>query len=343
MDLRGKVKRLFRMCGHAMVVTIHERLDVLFRVIQERTGVLEREMQQRKTEYANIARNQTALLQAAAHQTAILHEIAGRTTVKTGGTGSRSPEASLMEFLYSYLPVRGAIDIGAHTGEISESLLANGYEVYAFEPFPPSYEKLVGRLGNRRNFHPFRLAIGSQDAEMPLHLAQQVDGQDRDDPTLFHSLAAPATGDGLRFNATLPVTVTSLASLHASQQIPEQVGLVKMDTGGFDLEVIRGMGVHRYPVVVAGFRDEGIPFAKSGHSCALQSLVAEMRDRGYLWHAVLYEIWMENQRGYYSNYSRTIANSFGNVFFFQDFEVFSQADAWCAAALPRAYFTPHYE
>jgi FkbM family methyltransferase len=350
MDLRGNVKQLFRMCGHAVVVTIHERLDAMFRaidslsrVIQEHTNAVERENQQRKAEYANLAKSQTALLQAATHQTAILHQIADRTTVKIDGPGSRSPEAGLMEFLYSYLPVRAAIDVGAHTGEISESLLATGYEVYAFEPFPPSYEKLIECLGKRRNFYPFRMAVGSRDGEMLLHLAQQIEGQDRYDPTLFNSLSAHAMEDGLRFEGTLPVAVASLASLHASKQIPEQVGLVKIDTEGCDLEVIRGMGAHRYPVVVAEFWDEAMPLAKNGLSYNLKSLVAEMRERGYPWHTVLYQIWMERERGYYSNYSRTIPNSWGNVFFFRDFNTFSQADAWCSAALPRAYFTPSDE
>ena len=61
-------------------------------------------------------------------------------------------EIGLMEFLSSHLPTRRAIDIGAHLGEVSECLLRSGYEVYAFEPNPRVYAKLVERLGDHKRF-----------------------------------------------------------------------------------------------------------------------------------------------------------------------------------------------
>src|SRR5579883_1612354 len=53
-----------------------------------------------------------------------------------------NPELGLLEFLYSFLPSRSVIDVGAHIGDVSEHLLNTGFEVYAFEPYPESYQRL---------------------------------------------------------------------------------------------------------------------------------------------------------------------------------------------------------
>jgi hypothetical protein len=93
--------------------------------------------------------------------------------VETSDYGFTNPETSLMAFLYSYLPTRKAIDVGAHAGDVSEALLKAGYEVYAFEPYPPVYAKLVKRLGNDTRFHPFPYALGCIEGEMQLHAPAQ--------------------------------------------------------------------------------------------------------------------------------------------------------------------------
>ena len=124
--------------------------------------------------------------------------------------------------------------------------------------------------------------------------------------------------------------------------MPADAGLVKIDTEGFDLEVIRGMGEHRYPVVLAEFWDQELPFARST-VYTLEDLVHQMKDRGYLWHLVLYRIWERTQIAFYATYSQSIANSWGNAVFFNDYSLFAQAQMWCSAALPRTYFLPAAE
>jgi hypothetical protein len=113
------MKHLFRMCGHAMNITVHERLDRIEEQFQSATFV----------------DTQTALLQAAIHTTETLnaltryvHErfdgragihppetlnaLTSETVVETGDYQLCNPEIGLMEFLYSYLPFRKAVDIG---------------------------------------------------------------------------------------------------------------------------------------------------------------------------------------------------------------------------------------
>jgi FkbM family methyltransferase len=271
--------------------------------------------------------------------TALENEVVQQVCVETSDYGLTNPEIGLISFLYSYLPSRRLIDVGAHVGEFSEALLGAGYEVYAFEPAPPIYEQLISRLSGQDDFHPFQLALGSSEGEMRLHLATDLtDSKVYGDTTVLTSLRAHGVPDGLQFTGGTNVRVRTLKNLHAEGVIPQDVALVKIDTEGFDLEVIRGMEDHRYPVVTAEYWDSEIPFSNAGLLYTLDSLVAEMKRRGYFWHVVLFRIWGRNQIGYYANHDRSVPNSWGNIFFFRDHAVFTQAQMWCSAVLPRIYF-----
>jgi FkbM family methyltransferase len=245
----------------------------------------------------------------------------------------------LLSFLYSYLPSRRAFDIGANVGDVSEHLLKTGYEVYAFEPYPRSYHRLQESLGARPGFHAFHFALGSANAELPLYLATDHSPDKRyEDPTVFHSLTPHGMPAGLSFHDMVPVPVRKLSDLHKEDLVPADAGLVKIDTEGYDLEVIRGMGDYRYPLVMVEFWDANIPFAEQGLRYTLDSMVWEMRQRDYLWYIVIYRVWGRNQTAFFCNHDRSVPGSWGNILFFREREVFIQAQQWCSAVLPRTYF-----
>ncbi len=162
----------------------------------------------------------------------------------------QNPEDGLLEFLFAFLPNTTAIDIGANVGRVSDRLLATGYTVYAFEPYAPSFQKLTQRLSGQKNFHAFEYAIGSDDSTMNLNVAADTSGENKWDPTLFNSLTDHAMLEDCKFTSTLPVKVRSLESLQKAGEIPESAGLLKIDTEGFDLNVIRGMGNGKFSVVM---------------------------------------------------------------------------------------------
>jgi FkbM family methyltransferase len=267
------------------------------------------------------------------------NEVPRQVCVETGEYGFTNPEIGLLSFLCSYLPGGGALDIGANLGDVSAPLLKAGYEVYAFEPLPAVYKKLKRRLGKRKGFHAFQFALGSREAEMPLHLATDLSaGKVYGDASVYSSLTQHSMPADLPFTSARPVKVKTLAGLHDAGTLPPDIGLVKIDTEGYDLEVVRGMGKHRYPVVATEFWDSEIPFGGSNQLYTLNRLVDEMRRRDYFWHIVLYRIWGQNQSGFYCNHDKSLPNSWGNVLFFRDYPVFAQAQAWCSATLPRTYF-----
>jgi FkbM family methyltransferase len=249
-------------------------------------------------------------------------------------------DIELMTYLYSYLPHRLAVDIGANRGDVSSRLLQAGYQVYAFEPFPPVIDKLKNRLGNHPNFRLFPLAIGSENQTQELHIAtDETPDNTYQDASFYSSLTKHSLSEGLVFTDTIPVTVKTLASLHDGEELPKDIGLVKIDTEGFDLEVIKGMGNYRYPVVVAEFWDQNFPFGRSGAMNQLPDLVNAMKERDYHWHLVIYRIWGSSDVSYYCNSAYSLDNSWGNVFFFQDYHVFHQALLWSASVMPATYFS----
>ncbi|BAQ66226.1 FkbM family methyltransferase [Geminocystis sp. NIES-3709] len=251
------------------------------------------------------------------------------------------PEIGLMMYLYSFLPNRYAIDVGANIGDVSESLLKAGYEVYAFEPFLPTYEKLKLRLEKNPNFHCHQIALGSNNDTKELYLAtDKTPDKIYQDSSLYNSLIKHSMPEDLSFTDSTTVTVKTLASLHDSREIPSNVGLVKIDTEGFDLQVIQGMGLYQYPVVITEFWDSQIPFGISETHNKLENLVTEMRRRKYYWHIVMYRVWGDKNTSiaFYCNHSHSVTNSWGNIFFFQDYNIFVQAHRWALSVISETYF-----
>lgn len=249
-----------------------------------------------------------------------------------------NPEVGLMTHLYSYLPSRSVIDVGANRGDVSEYLLQGGYDVYAFEPFLPVFNNLCQRLKDFPNFHAYNFAIGSEDRVQDLYLATDFsDSGVYGNTDLYSSLIPHSFPEDLKFTDTVQVEVKTLSGLHQSSKLPPDIGLLKIDTEGADLEVIRGMGEHRYPVVSTEFWDEEHPFGRSASSNKLKDLVLTMKGLGYYWFIVIYRTKLHDI-SFYCNYPKSLRDSWGNVFFFQTYEIFAQALKWCSATLPQTYF-----
>lgn len=245
-------------------------------------------------------------------------------------------EVDLMIYLYSFLPSRVALDIGANIGDVTEGLLDAGYEVIAFEPNLPVFEQLQRRFGNRKGLQLHHLAIGRTDATMQLHIAEDFSPTNiYKDSTLYSSLILHSMPEKLQFTRSSAVKVRSLESLHNSMEIPSEIGLLKIDAEGFDLEIIRGMGEQVYPVVVAEYWDKEMPFARGEAYNRLDDLVVEMRDRGYWWHIVVHRDEDKGDIGFYCNSPRSVPNSWGNIFFFREQSIFFQALSWCSKSIPR--------
>ena len=263
-----------------------------------------------------------------------------RRNIRTSQYGFMNPEVSLMEHLYSYLPSRNAIDVGANVGNIAERLLNTGYTVYALEPFPEAYRKMQERLGDRPDFYSFQTAVGASDEnEADLHIATDNSPNNKyKDYTQYSSLLHHSMPEDMTFTSTIKVGVRSLDSMRKAGELPKEAGLLKIDTEGSDLQVIAGLGKQRPAAVTCEFWDEQFMFGQSPTANRLPELVRDMRSRGYAWHLVIYRVEGSFDISFYCNHPESIEKSWGNVFFFLERDVFQAARDWCAAVLPQTYF-----
>jgi len=256
--------------------------------------------------------------------------------VAAGEQQAQNAEAGLLQHLFAYLGEPTAIDVGAHNGETAEELLGAGYSVVAFEPFPGSFAQIESKAAKNAQLRAYPWAIGAEDGKGKLYVAADVAGRGGD-VSLFHTLAPHSTAANLDFGESVEVPVRSLGSLVSAGVIPERVGLLKIDTEGSDLEVMRGLGALRASAVMAEFWDAEHEFGKSGRG-RLSDLVDEMRKRGYRWHLVIYHVDHNATVSYYQNRSDTIPKSWGNVLFFESQQLLQEALGWVADVLPPTRF-----
>jgi FkbM family methyltransferase len=253
------------------------------------------------------------------------------TSDKAVDLGQTHPEVDLLVELHGFIANPVAIDVGANVGDVSECLLRAGFEVYAFEPYAPAFERLIHRLGVQQTLHAFQIALGAADGEGLLNIACDYSPQGKWDTSLFHSLIAHPMLDDLRFVSSQLVKVRSLASLIVEGIVPAHAGVLKIDTEGLDLQVLQGMGVGRFDVVLAEFWDIDHPFGRAGHG-RLSDLVRHMHQRKYHWHLVIYRVDEEQELSFLVNRDTPPSGSWGNAIFFQDHSVFVKAFAWCEIA-----------
>ena len=269
--------------------------------------------------------------------------------VASGGAGKKSPpsgsagepDLGLMTHLAPLLSNRKALDIGANIGNYSAALLDAGFEVHAFEPNPEVFEKLSARFVGRSQFKAHAVALGSRDGASPLHLLRDVSPEHSFvDVSELSTLGDHPLPEGLEYAGNVEVPVRTLDSLHKEGLIPPEIGYVKVDAEGFDLEIVLGMGSHVYPLVSVEFWDKNLPFGKGAARNGLPALALDLQKRGYESWIVLYKVWGDNETvRFYANSTSTVDRSWGNVFFFRDRALFAEAEQWCARTLEKTDFT----
>jgi len=154
------------------------------------------------------------------------------------GPVDKSGERYFLECFASTNPVF-CVDVGANVGRYSEFLLSNtSSDVFAFEPLPGAFERLkilkekfedrfvIVNKGCAEKSDALELCFGSDSSELA-SFSSEVKGIDYVGNTNVNSIF---------------VETTSLDDFFDSSQtsVPERCDLIKIDTEGFEYEVLRG-------------------------------------------------------------------------------------------------------
>lgn len=270
--------------------------------------------------------------------TGIPRLIRWESVAKSGDFDLENPDVALLAYLCASLLRRTALAVGANTGSVSERLLDAGYEVCAFEPHPARFGKLAARLDGRPGFRAREVAIGPADGTMDLRFPPDVADIGGYGPAdLCHSRAPNPTAEDPKSSDRTPVQVRTLDSLRRSHEIPDAVGLLKIDTGAFTLDMLRGMVELASDVVMTEFRDRRLAFGRAATANHLDTIVDHMRGCGYGSHVVLYRVG-DGPVSYYCHHRASVPDSWGHVVFFKDRTLFREALEWCSWVLPVTYF-----
>jgi FkbM family methyltransferase len=135
--------------------------------------------------------------------------------------------------------VQTIFDVGANIGQAAMGFADEFREatIYSFEPFPEAFSQLVANVSQWGRVHPQNLALGEKHTKETLHVNQ---GSELNS---FLVSAPEATdyisADHMKPRGECHVSVATLDQFCVEQRI-SQIDLLKIDTQGFELHVLKG-------------------------------------------------------------------------------------------------------
>ncbi|MGQ0546347.1 MAG: FkbM family methyltransferase [Betaproteobacteria bacterium] len=164
----------------------------------------------------------------------LLGAIAGRWRRRRGGLGEH------LRRVFESLRIEAVVDVGAHRGKYRRFLLKDlGFRgpVLSVEPVAELAEDLARRAAGENNWSVVRCALGAQPGKARLNVMASSD---------FSSLLDPSPSAPGRFAALTAVTRVEEVPMRTLDELlggfaPQARRLyLKLDTQGYDLEVLRG-------------------------------------------------------------------------------------------------------
>ena len=214
------------------------------------------------------------------------------------------PDYDLAGFLYNFLPNRTAVDVGARNPEYPKALAEIGYQVFCLL-FTPEDWKTLGTIEHVRIKTLDLSSASSAESAAPLTSSPQS-------PITFHQ--SPLT-------------------FHPSPSLPARIDLMRIGGGYSEIDVLNRIAPVRPAVVQSEFanREQAPSEAKE----PVSETIKAMRDSEYYWNIIMYRTESEDFVRMVTNLGITPKQSWGKIFFFQDYQLFLKANHWCKAALPR--------
>lgn len=189
---------------------------------------------------------------------------------------SQDTEIKLISGLSPYLVNRNFVDIGAEKGAFAQTMLELGMSGVLFEPMPKHFPFLQELVSKYANAALSACAITNVDTKQQFNVATDADGLELD---YYHSLQKAEAPGIFSHSKSFEVECRSLQSLAEHGEIPPYLGVLKTDTEGNDLNVLRGLGTLRPEMVICEYFARGL---YGGWPEGAPELIVEyMRGLGY--------------------------------------------------------------
>jgi FkbM family methyltransferase len=190
----------------------------------------------------------------------------------------QEPELRLLGALVGRLENRSMIDVGAERGGVAQGMLDAGVErLQAFEPHPDNMRTLRSRFGADARVEVHEYALSDSVGSAELHVSWAPNGSSL---PFGHTLLERTDTAEIAWKDTIKVTCRSLGSLISSGEIPSRTGILKVDTEGNDLAVLRGMGPMDADVVMVEHWTD-LPNGLGTCPWSIEDMVGALQPRGF--------------------------------------------------------------
>lgn len=125
------------------------------------------------------------------------------------------------------------IDCGANLGAVTRRLAARGATVYAFEPDPYSFGRLVQAVADLDNVKPIHAAVGDSDGQVELYRSPDFDQRPDDYSIMSSVFASKANVSRDHYNVVDQVDLAAFV-----ERLGRRVRLLKMDIEGAEVPVL---------------------------------------------------------------------------------------------------------
>ena len=208
-----------------------------------------------------------------------LKELVRKGATRVGCQLGRLPSMeSLGEHLrevFDELRINCVLDVGAHVGQYGRFLRNIGYEgqIVSFEPIGANCAVLERRSARDSRWTTFRLALGNENAMVPMNVAHV---------TQFSSFLTPNRYSLDRFDGFSNVDRVEMVEMKRLDAIFDACVapagdarvFLKLDTQGYDLNVLEGAGgcAHRLLGLQSELSVKPLYEGMTGYICAMSSL-----------------------------------------------------------------------
>lgn len=148
-----------------------------------------------------------------------------------------SPLAQYLH-LIRYHQIDWVLDVGANAGQFGEMLRRHRFagHILSFEPQPDAYQQLAAAAAADPRWEALPLALGRAAGEATIHVAGNSQSSSLLPMLAQHETSDPSSG----YTHTETIQVARLDALFDEHVPPEARVLLKIDTQGFEQEVLAG-------------------------------------------------------------------------------------------------------